>query len=166
MVVLMPATLLAQDSGLTKKEKRKLARQTRATYKSAVKHFEVSEYDSALILIDSVLKMDSSNPDAYFYAGRIHLIKGDTTAAEAVLEQGLIATPRSSRLKILMARLKLASNDLPSALELTEAVLGFKPHEAEALYIKGMCLLVQGDTTAAVDILEQAAEIAINKDGK
>ena len=166
LFILMPAVLLAQDSGLTKKEKRKLAREARTIYKSSVKHFEASEYDSAKILVDSVLKIDKSNPDAYYYAGRIYLIKGDTTAAVDILDQGIIASPRSSRLKILMAKLKLATGDVPSAFELSEAVLAFKPHEAEALYVKGMCFLAQGDSLTAVDILEQATAIAISKDNK
>ena len=166
LFVLMPAVLLAQDSDLTKKEKRKLTREARVMYKSAVNHFGASEYDSAKTLVDSVLKIDKSNPDAYFYAGRINLIKGDTTAAVGILDQGIIASPRSSRLKILMAKLKLATGDVPLALELSEAVLAFKPREAEALYVKGMCLLAQGDSLTAVDILEQATEIAISKDNK
>jgi tetratricopeptide (TPR) repeat protein len=81
-----------------------------------------------------------------------------------MLTVGIEKAPRSARLKLLAARLKLKGSDLESAMSLTEAVLAINPNQAEALYLKGLILMGQNDTVAAAPILEEAIRIALSKE--
>jgi tetratricopeptide (TPR) repeat protein len=135
----------------------------RKSLKAGIKNFEKGEYESAIIMLDSVLASDSGNPDAALYKGKILARQGDSAAAVQVLEQGVTGSPRSSRLKTLLARFYLNQNEDDKAIELVESILVIRPNEGEALYIKGQGLLRKGDTLQAVDLLERALEISLKR---
>lgn len=102
------------------------------------------------------MERDPNNADALFHFGRLMLWQGDSAGAISMLEAGVKEAPLSSRLKLLLARLKLAEGDIDVAAGLVLDVLSVKPREGEALYLRGRILLERGDTTRAVDSWEEA----------
>ena len=58
------------------------------------------------------------------------------------------------------------TGDTAGALELLNAVLAIKPKEGEALYLKGLALSHQGDTTQAVELYQKALDISLSKGSK
>ncbi len=166
LLLLSLPLMLAGQEPLTKKERKKIRKQSRKLLKNARKHYEAEEYQQATNLLDSILVLDDTNPDAHYYYGMIYTMQGDTTQADSILSRGIEIAPKSARLKTMLARLKLAKNDAEGTLSLTDAVLAINPHNAEALYLKGLGLLLKNDTLPALDLLEKASEIAIAKEEK
>ena len=76
--------------------------------------------------------------------------------AAVMLETGVEEAPLSSRLKLLLARLRLAEGRMDAAGGLVDDVLSVKPREEEALYLKGLIALERGDTTRAIDSWQKA----------
>ena len=73
-----------------------------------------------------------------------------------MLAKGIEKSPLSSRLKLLLARSMIAEEQLAEASELIDAVLAIKPKEGEALFLKGIVFLAQGDTLKAIQNWEDA----------
>ena len=79
----------------------------------------------------------------------------------SVLAEGVENAPLSSRLKLFLARLKLAQGDLEGATELLDQVLAIKPKEGEALYLRGLACLDRGDTLQAMEEWESALRFSL-----
>ena len=151
----------AQD--MTKKEKRAKQKQVRLYLKQSIALYENHKLDSAYILIDSLLQVDSKNSDGYYYKGLIELKKTDTTKADSTLSHGNTIAPLSTRIKLLLARIKLAQQEYITAAELLDAILRIKPHEPETLYLRGITYLHQNDTTKALEYLKNGLKTALDK---
>jgi tetratricopeptide (TPR) repeat protein len=136
--------------------------ETRNLLRAANASFDEGEISHALELTDSILAGDASHPDASYLKSRILLAQGDSVAAVNVLEAACQQTPRSTRLKLLLARIHLNRGQWEEPLALTESVLAIKPFEGEASYLRGWGLLLRGDTTEAVDIFETVLNKKLN----
>lgn len=132
--------------------------------RQANKTFERAKFDSASALYDSVLTIDPTNPDASYFKGKILAHQGDTVSALNLLAEAVAQNQRSARLKIYLARLYLAQTEIKQALDLCQLILDIKPNDAEALYIKGSALLQVGDSTQALDHLEKALKLKLDRD--
>ena len=164
--VLSWAPALAQTDDPARADKRARLKQTRKLLKSATKATENGEYEKALAELDSVLALDDSNPDAYYYKGVAFTESADTAAAMAVLATGSEMAPLSSRIKLLLSRLLVSQGRAGEAAPLIDKVLAIKPREGEALYIRGLILMEQGDTTAAVASFQKALDVALGQESK
>ncbi|MEE8575782.1 MAG: tetratricopeptide repeat protein [candidate division Zixibacteria bacterium] len=161
LMLSIPAPLVAQSGssdGLSAKERRK---ESRRLLKQVRNSFVDGELAAALASVDSILAIDEGNPDAYHYWGRILIRQADTLLADSVLDAGIEHAPKSSRLKLYLSRIRLKQGKTESALSLAEGVLAIKPRESEALYLKGMALVQQGDSAQATEVLQRATEIAL-----
>ncbi len=159
LLLLINVSTPAISADSNKADRRKTIKLCRQYLKTAVKHLDNGDYKSAVILLDSVLICDSKNPDGYYYLGKTYLLLGDTTQAVEKLSTGVTKAPMSSRLKLLLARLRLNDNRLDESQALIDQVLAIKPHNAEALFLKGMLLTAQADTASAVEQYRKALEI-------
>jgi len=135
--------------------------QCRALLKQSLVFADTGDNDSALVLLAEALKCDPKNPDVFFHTGRLRLHTGDTTDATAVLQEGVAKAPLSTRLKLLLARVRIAAGAHEEAAELVKSVLAVKPREGEAHYLSGLIALAQADTVQAVDAWHRALQIAL-----
>ena len=142
----------ADDPGATA---RNIRLEIREFLKAANSSFEEGAEARALAQIDSVLVLDSVNPDAFFLQARIALAGGDTATAIGILDTACVKAPRSTRIKLLLARIYIKRGEYEMPLALTEEVLKTKPSDGEASFLHGWGLLLKGDTTGAADIFEK-----------
>ena len=162
--VLSPIGIVAQtEKESARLERRSQIRQCRALLKESLRAIDGGEYDSALVSLGEALKCDPKNPNVFYHTARVLLIENDTTGATDTLAAGIRKAPLSSRLKLLQARLKVARSELTEAGELIDGVLAIKPNEGEALYLKGLVSLEQGDSTGAVTAWRQALDVSLAK---
>jgi tetratricopeptide (TPR) repeat protein len=165
VIIILSLSAVAEPPDTTRSaqlSKKQLRNQVRKVLKETIRYVDNGIYDSALTLTDSILLLDSASADAYFLKGWLLAQQGDTSRAIEVLTAGTAAVPLSSRVKLLLARLLIASGQIDEAETLLDAVLAIKPHEGEALYLKGQVVLTRGDSTKAMDLFEQAIDIALS----
>jgi tetratricopeptide (TPR) repeat protein len=166
IAALLAGALLLLGSAIAQEPAdREAARQTRREVRRLLRQIgeaaDSSSLETVQSLIDSVLELDEDNPDAFWYRGHALARSGDTTQALAALREGADLAPRSSRVRILLARLCIAHGQPEAASQALDEVLAIKPNEAEAFYLKGRLLLAQSDTTQALDALQRALEIQL-----
>lgn len=148
------SVVVAQDG----KSKSEIRRECRALLKSAAEMIESDSTENAMILLDSALKLDNKNPDAYYYKGNILIQSGDTAKAIELLTEGIEKAPRSTRLKLDLAHLQIKHNMLVEAETILDEILAIKPNESEALYHKGTILMLNGDSATAIDNFEKGID--------
>jgi tetratricopeptide (TPR) repeat protein len=151
-IMLLAITGSADDKTATSSANPRL--ETRRLLRAADASCKQGEMDNALASLDSVLAIDSSNPDGYYLKGKITLMNGDSAAAIEILNEASQVAPRSTRIKLLLARIHLNKGSWEEPLTLTENVLAIKPMDGEASYLRGWGLLLQGDTAQATKIFE------------
>lgn len=145
------------------KSKTESFRISRSLLKYAVDCIQTDSLQSALKALDSVLTIDHNNADAYYYRGLIHLQNGDSARAIEELSTGTAVAPLASRVRLLLARIYLASDKVGQAIIPIDEILAIKPSEGEALYLKGRSLLAVQDTAAALEKLEQAILVKLSE---
>lgn len=156
----------AQSDAEARETRNTRNKETRRLLKEATECTEAGKFDRALIGLDSVLVLDSANPDAYYYKAVALAQSGDSTTAIDILRVGSEKAPLSSRIKLLLAEMLLSRQNIDEASPLVDAVLAIKPREGEALYLKGVIQMERGDTAAALDTFQRALEIALLRGGK
>ena len=156
LLALAAAPAAAQDRG-------EAMRQCRAHLREAVAAFEAARYDSVLGALDRVLECDPANADAFYWRGRVFLARADTVRALETLTAGTAAAPLSSRLKLLLARVLFTKGKPAEASEHIDAVLAVKPREPEALYLRGLVRLAQGDTASALSDWTRSLESVLRE---
>ena len=167
-LVLLPALILIiassafAQSDLDKAAKKEALKRCRSLLKETLQEVDAGNYNDALVLLDSVLVCDENNPDGYYHKGRIYYLQGDTTQAVSFLSKGVEKAPKSTRLKLLLARVEIDRLNFDSASSLIDSVLAIKPREPQALYLKGIYHLSQSDTTQAIDVMGRALERSIS----
>ena len=168
VAILLVVTAQAQtDEDVARQARRQKMATCRAFLKTALASMDEGRYTEAEIALDSVLICDPDNPDAYYHKARIalHGDATDTTAAASALTTGVERAPRSTRLKLLLARVHLAGGKFDDAATLLDDVLAIKPREGEALYLKSLVLLNRADTTQALELMEKAFADAKRRTG-
>jgi tetratricopeptide (TPR) repeat protein len=145
------------------KSRREITRECRALLKSATALIKAAETDSAMIFLDSIFIIDNKNPDAYYFKGKILAQKGDTLKAIDLLSDGMEKAPRSTRLRLLLANLKIKKQMLDEAEPILDQILAIKPNESKALYYKGIISMQKGDTAAAVTFYEKGLNQILKK---
>lgn len=166
ITVMSPASVSSQAADSDRQTTIVRMKQCRLFLKSAKEYVAEGAYDSALIVLDSVLACDPKNPDGFFRKGQIHLYTGDTAAAVATFASGVERAPMSSRMKLALARLKLIAGATEEASSLIDNVLAIKPRQSEALYLRGMCSLASGDSTVAIERFQKALDLTFARDKK
>lgn len=140
--------------------------EARRLLRGAVENYRAGDMERAVVLLDSLDTVDADNPDAVLLRAKVLLNSADTLSAQSLLEQSIEKSPRSARLKLLLARVYLDQQRLEEAEGLVDKVLRIRPHESEALYLKGLARAARGDTLQALDLYERALEGAIEKGRK
>ena len=149
---------------LTREEKNNRKKEIRKLLKECVSQYISEDYDSVQKITDSILIIENNNADALYYKSLSYYHTGDTTITLESLRKGVELSPLSSRLKILLARVLLNQNNTTEAINVIDAVLAIKPKLPEALYLKGLSLLAQNDSTQAVVYFQKSLEFLIFKD--
>ncbi|MEE9553579.1 MAG: tetratricopeptide repeat protein [candidate division Zixibacteria bacterium] len=144
-------------------DRKALIKLCRGYLKNARTQMDSGNYDIASAYLDSVFQCDSKNPDAFYYKARILASLGDTTGVIDLLSDGVVKAPRSSRLKLILARYLISRGSPNDAVEHIDNVLAIKPREGEALYLKGQISQARGDTTAAVELYQKALDVSLGK---
>ena len=122
--------------------------------------FAHGERERSERVASAVVQGDSANADAHYHLGRALLARGDTTAAAAILGQGVERAHFSTRLKLLLARLQIAAGTAAEAGTLVDGVLKIRPRDGEALYVRGLAYLAVGDSLAALSAWRTSLEVA------
>lgn len=164
IILFLSGSIYTQE--LTKEEKRARKKETRKLLKNSLNFIKADKLDSAIILLDSLIILDPKNADAYYQKGWVAAQKADSALAIEILEQGVRQAPLSTRLRILLIRLKIESGDIDGAIPHLDSILSIKPNEGETLYLKGLTLLKKNDTANAVTAFKKAMDIAFKKGNK
>jgi tetratricopeptide (TPR) repeat protein len=85
---------------------------------------------------------------------------GKLEEAEATLMRASEVDPRSSRIFVNLARVRLSRNDAAGALEASDKALGLTPNSASALHQKGRALAGLNRGAEAIEVLATAREMA------
>ncbi|HEX5044310.1 MAG TPA: tetratricopeptide repeat protein [Candidatus Polarisedimenticolaceae bacterium] len=85
---------------------------------------------------------------------------GKLEEAEATLVRASEGDPRSSRILVNLARVRLSRNDAAGALEASDKALGLTPNSASALHQKGRALAGLNRGAEAIEVLTTAREMA------
>jgi len=128
----------------------------RRLLKSAIEDMEAGDYVGALETLQLARELDPGNPDVLYYLGRNLFHAGDHGAATEVLAAARELSPRSFRVSLLLARGRLVLGAPASADSLVDEVLALKPDDGEALFLKGLVRLAEGDTARALEAWERA----------
>ncbi len=152
IILFAASPLPGDDTGSTS---RNIRLEARNLLRAANTSFGEGNSERALAKIDSILALDSLNPDAFFLQAKISLAGGDTASATEILELARHKAPRSTRIKILLARIFIHRGEYEMPLALTEEILKFKPSDGEASFLHGWGLLIKGDTVQAADAFEK-----------
>ena len=131
----------AAQTDSSEMERRKAIKVCRSLLKESLKEIDKGNLENSITLLDSVFSCDPHNADAFYHKARILCWQGDTASAIAVLTTGVESAPRSTRLKLLLARHKLNKGAVPEASELIESVLAIKPREGWGVMVKGVVVL-------------------------
>ncbi len=85
---------------------------------------------------------------------------GKLEEAEATLVRASEVDPKSSRIFVNLARVRLSRNDAAGALEASDKALGVTPNSASALHQKGRALAGLNRGVEAIEVLTTARELA------
>jgi Flp pilus assembly protein TadD len=85
---------------------------------------------------------------------------GKLDEAEATLQRASEVNPKSSRILVNLARVRLSRGENASALEAAEKALVVTPNSASALHQKGRALAALNRGAEAIQVLETARELA------
>ena len=85
---------------------------------------------------------------------------GKLEEAEAALMRASEVDPRSSRIFVNLARVRLSMNNAVGALEASDKALGVTPNSASALHQKGRALAGLNRGAEAIEVLTTAREMA------
>lgn len=147
---------MPQESRATERLERRAS--ISSLLKEVQQELAVGQYDSVLVRLAEVKKLDPNNQDAFYYLALTRLALADTAEAVAVLNEGAQRAPLSSRIKLLLTRIYLGAGRYDEAESLLETILRFKPHDAETLYLRGLTSLARGDTSLALESWQKALE--------
>lgn len=161
-IIFLGVNITAQE--LTQEEKLTQKKEIRRLLKDCVSQYQIENYDAVNTKADSILILEEDNADALYYKSLSYYNVGDTTTAIETLRRGVDLSPLSSRLKILFSRILLTLNNTTEAMSLVDEVLAIKPKLPEALYLKGLVLLAQNDSTQAIVFFQQALKNQIFSD--
>lgn len=160
-IISAPAARSQTEAPLS--ERQMTIKMCRDLLREAVAQMDSSNYDKAVVYLDSVFQCDPANPDAFYFKAMILGWKADTAGVMKLLETGIEKAPISTRLKVLLARYLISRGFYDGAFDQIENVLAIKPRDGEALYLKGIILQARNDTTGAVEIYKKALDISIGR---
>ncbi len=138
--------------------------QVRQLLKQANEEIAVGQPEAAFEHLQAVLTADPGNPDAHYLMGRVKFSAGAISEAEEILTRGMELAPLSSRIKLLLARVKLAQEIPDEAERLIFDVLAIMPHDADALYLAGSVALARGDSTLTLARWQEALAVELGDD--
>lgn len=110
---------------------------------------EAGNADSALALLDRVVKRDSSNAEALLLRSTAHFVLGEDKAGRRDLKRALEADPGLRQAWLNSAALNLADQDYDAALEDFKRAEQLDPEATDNDVNIGAVLLLRGDLDAA-----------------
>ncbi|MEP6924749.1 MAG: tetratricopeptide repeat protein [Pyrinomonadaceae bacterium] len=123
----------------------------------------VNQAQNAVDAAKKLLELKPNEPESQYLFGAASLQNGNITSAQQALERFVMERPQDSRgclaLGLTLAtqrdRLEAARNQLAHCLEID-------PNNFEAKYQLGLSYKTQGETTKAVELLEEVTRLAPN----
>lgn len=101
---------------------------------------------------------DAARAKALARQGKALLRKGKTSQAKEAFEAALALAPSQTRSLSALAKLSLKQRDAKAALEYATALAKLRPKSGSSLLLLGDAQKLAGDTAAATDTWERAAE--------
>ncbi len=135
--------------------------EVRQLLKQANEEISIGQPAAALEHLQAILVADPGNPDAHYLMGKVKYAADAFSEAEEILTLGMELAPLSSRIKLLLARVKLAQQVPDEADRLVSAVLAIKPHDTDALFLAGSVALARGDSTLTLTRWQEALAIEL-----
>ena len=97
--------------------------------------------------------------DIFLSRGQAHLGIGETEQAAELIRQAIELRPDDALIRVGLARVLVAGNDLKAAEEAVDLGLSFDPKSVEALTVKGDLRRLDQDMDAALKLFSQALAI-------
>ena len=154
LMLLLVLGPVARSRAQTSADRKEVILHSRAVMAEAHTVFARGQADSALAMLDDVIRQDAANPDAYYLKGLIKLSCADTAGAEASLVEGTRVAPLSRRIKLLLARVRIEAGKIDEAEEIVNGVMALRPKDFDCRYLQGLIALARADTTEAITIWE------------
>lgn len=105
--------------------------------KLAELYFIAQQYKEAIVNLDAVLRLDITNPKAYFMKGMCFRDMGDTTRAISSFQTCIEQDPKHYNANLQLAMIYHARNQ-PVAEQYYDAALRIEPQSTDALYGRGL----------------------------
>lgn len=120
---------------------------------------ETGDLKTARDSVQQLLKQAPQDGRVQLLAGAIEFRRGALVAAETHLGKAMLALPKASRPRILMARVQLRVGEPAKALSVLQPLLEDKNPEPEVLSIAGEARMQLGETQQAEGLFAKAAAL-------
>ncbi len=119
-------------------------------------YLSVNKTDSAFRDILIAIDMNRRNPDNYVALSDAYLVVGNANKCKEALDKALALEPGNREALQKLAELYLIIRDYDETYRTVDRALKADPVNPEIYLIKGMALLEQSDTAAAINALKKA----------
>lgn len=114
------------------------------------------QYESAFKTVNEMLRVYPKSADTHVRLARLHLLTGNSSAAEAPLREALRLAPQHVVAHFLLAGTLLQRNDVAGAEANYRKVVELKPDDALAFFNLGDCRQRQRDFAGALEFYRTA----------
>ena len=129
-------------------------------YNLGVKQFSASNYDSALVLFQKSIELDSSFARGYIGIGNITYIMGKIWNAEEYYLRAIACDTTIAETFINLGKIYNEAGDYPTSLSYLKKGLGISPHNPSALLLAGMDYFFLEEDSAAESYYKKALQIS------
>ncbi len=130
---------------------------------SALAMIDSGYLDRSIDYLDSLLRIEPANPEAFLCKARIFGWQGDSASAIDILSGGVERSPRTVRLRTALARLLIETKAYDDAWNHVDKALAVISNDGEALYLKGLILEKRGDIDNALEMYKKAAAVSLGR---
>lgn len=127
-----------------------------AHVEQASKYLEHKDFDRARAELESAVRIEPTNGEAYEMLGEVDFQSGDSAGAIPAFERAVKLQPKSFRAHYGLGMALLRNNDVKEGLRELRAAVSLRPDDSNANYNLGIVLLEQGQPAEAIEHLRKA----------
>jgi len=128
----------------------------RAHLDQASKYLAQKDFSRARAELESAIRIDPTNGDAYRTLGEVEFQGGNTAGAISAFEHAVKLQPKSFSSHYGLGMALLRNNDVKEGLRELRAAVSLRPNDLNANYNLGVVLLDQGQPDEAIEHLRKA----------